>query len=135
MGILKEFLGYNNKTIDDMIMDLTHTMGIILVDSSSFKWLEKQEGITKLKGLDLIDLRFHINPWLFNQVNMLFLGYYGFSSNLEEDLICYQTEDGLMFFTVDSMEGSYGYYVILCPVIDVKKESQVTHEKREDDPA
>ena len=62
MGILKEFLGYNNKTIDDMIMDLTHTMGIILVDSSSFKWLEKQEGITKLKGLDLIDLRFHINP-------------------------------------------------------------------------
>ena len=131
MGVLKEFLEYNNKTIDDLIMDLTHCMGIILVDSSSFKWLEKQEGVTKLQGLDLIDLRFQINPWLFNQVNMLFLGYFGLSSNLEEELICYETEDGLMFFTVDSMEGSYGFYVILCPVIDVKKEKTVNNgEKR-----
>ena len=122
MGILKDFLAYDNKIIDDMIMDYGHMIGFIRMDSSTFTWLEKQEKIEKYEGLDLIKIRNNINPWLFNQVTFLFMGM-GFDS-LEEVLICYRHESGLMFFTIDTS----GFYAILCPVIDVK--SQVTHEKR-----
>jgi len=116
MGILKDFLAYDNKIIDDMIMDYGHMVGFIRMDSSTFKWLEAQEKIEKYEGLDLIKIRNNINPWLFNQVTFLFMGM-GFDS-LEEVLICYRHESGLMFFTIDTS----GFYAILCPIIDVKKE-------------
>jgi len=120
-SILKEFLAYDKKTIDDVIMDYTHTIGFIRMDTSTFKWLETQDKIEKLDYYGVIDKRFTLNPWLFRQAMFLLMGM-GFDS-FEEVLTCYAHESGLLFFTIDSS----GYFVIVCPVIDVKKEESINN--------
>ena len=122
MALLKDFLATEGKTIDNVIMEAGHMLGIVRMDSSSFTWLEKQEGIQKLDMHGIIGLRSSFSPWLFNQVVFLFLGM-GFG-DVEDNLTAYYKEENVIFFTV----GSSGFYVFLAPIVDTT--SQDYTEKR-----
>ena len=112
MGLLKGFLESENKSVDDMIMSPCRTYGIIQTDSSARRWLDKQEGITKLDSIGIVDLRSKMNPWRFVEVVFLFMGY-GFG-DVEEHLEAYYLEDDVMFFTIEYS----GIFVVLAPIID-----------------
>ena len=121
MSLLKEFLAQENKSMDDIIKEPSQALGIIQMDSSSFRWLEKQDKMQKLDMFGLIDIRSYFSPWLFNQVIFLFLGM-GFG-DVEDNITAYYREGEVIFFTIDTS----GFYVLLAPLQDLSVD---THERR-----
>ncbi len=108
-SLIASLLKKSGKTMDDVLMDVSHTTGAFESNGHAIGWLEEQEDVKKLNYYDVNEIKHWFDPWLFLQV-----GYWIMAHDPEiksEDIMIYFKEGDVILFVVPTQD----YVVGLVP--------------------